>query len=178
MILLDLFHNMICLYDSWTNKSSKIDLDGYSKPFHSFRKFQHKRAKRASGGIIIYVKDELRHGIKLIKNDTDALIWLKLEKSFFNTLNDRYILAVYIPPEHSPVYNILDIDLFSKMETEISFYQKLGEVYLIGDLNSRTGRKPDYIVDDSQLSDFDDDFSPDTPIRRHSEDNLCNRFGD
>ena len=76
------------------------------------------------------------------------------------------------------MYNILDIDLFSKMETEISFYQKLGEVYLIGDLNSRTGRKPDYIVDDSQLSDFDDDFSPDTPIRRHSADNVCSRFGD
>ena len=29
-----------------------------------------------------------------------------------------------------------------------------------------------------QLNDFDDDFSPDTPIRRQSADNVCNRFGD
>ena len=49
---------------------------------------------------------------------------------------------------------------------------------MIGDLNSRTGRKPDYIVDDPILTDIEDDFSPDTPVQRHSADNGCNRFGD
>ena len=76
------------------------------------------------------------------------------------------------------MYNLIDIDLFRKMEDEISFYRDKGEVYIIGDLNSRIGKKPDYIVDDLQLNDFDDDFSPDTPIRRQSADNVCNRFGD
>ena len=48
----------------------------------------------------------------------------------------------------------------------------------MGDLNSRTGRKPDYIADDLQLNDFDDEFSYVTPMRQQSADSACNRFGD
>lgn len=155
-------YDIICLYETWTNKSSEIDINGYSKPFHSYRRYQHRRAKRASGGIIIYVKNELRDGVKLVKNDLDTLIWFKLEKSFFKTVNDRYVLAAYIPPENSPVYNILDIDLFSKIETEINSYSEIGEVYLIGDLNARTGKKPDYIINNIKLNNFEIDFSADT----------------
>ena len=72
-------------------------------------------------GIIFYIKNELRHGIKVVQNDTDSFIWFKLEKSLFNTLNDRFILAAYIPPEHSPVYDVIDIDLFSKAEMKFRF---------------------------------------------------------
>lgn len=97
-----------------------------------------------------------------MKNDLDTLIWFKLEKSFFKTVNDRYVLVAYIPPENSPVYNILDIDLFSKIETEINSYSEIGEVYLIGDLNARTGKKPDYIINNIKLNNFEIDFSADT----------------
>lgn len=82
---------------------------GYSKPIHSFRRFRNRRAKRASGGLIIYIKDELRKGIKLVKNDIDSIVWIKLEKQFFCTKNDRYIVAAYIPPENSPMHDIYNI---------------------------------------------------------------------
>ena len=52
----------------------------------------------------------------MIKNDIDSIMWIKLEKSFFNITNDRYIIATYIPPENSPVYNIVNIDLFRKID--------------------------------------------------------------
>ena len=69
-------YQIICLSETWTNKSSKIDLKGYSKPIHSYRRFQNRRAKRASGGIIIYIKDDIRQGVKLVKNEIDCVVWL------------------------------------------------------------------------------------------------------
>ena len=53
---------LVLLQETWTSKKSKIDIDGFSNPIHSFRKVQNRRAKRNSGGIIIYIKDSIRKG--------------------------------------------------------------------------------------------------------------------
>ena len=51
--------------------------------------------------------------------------------------------------------------------------------YLIGDLNSRIGKRCDFIDHDSILPDFDYDiFSLDTPLKRSSMNSVENRFGD
>lgn len=116
--------------------------------------------------------------MKLVKNDNDSIIWIKFEKHFFKTKNNRYVVAAYIPPENSPVHDLYNIDFFHKIETEISYYSQFGEVYLIGDLNSRTGRKCDYIDNDSVFGDLEDSsINPDTPSRRQSVDCISNRFG-
>jgi hypothetical protein len=70
----------VCLSETWTNKKTNIELNGYKNPIHSYRKFQNRRARRASGGIIIYIKNDIRKGVKLVKNDTDCIVWLKLDK--------------------------------------------------------------------------------------------------
>ena len=70
-----------------------------------------------------------------------------------------------------------DVDLSRKLKTEIGLYSQKEDVYLIGDLNSRTGRK-NFIVDDIVLLDFEDTLSIETPMRRCSLDRGSNRFGD
>ena len=161
------------LYETFTTKNSKVELSGYSKPIHSYRRFRNHRAERASGGMIIYIKDEMRKGIKLVKNEIDSIIWIKLEKTFFCTPNDRFIAAAYIPPENSPLHDTYNIDFFQTLENDINHYEQYGEVYLIGDLNLRIGRKHDYINYDSILTEIEDDsIQIDTPIRRLSMDNV------
>ena len=86
-----------------------IELTGYSNPIRSFRRFLNKKAKRASSGLLIYIKDILRKGIKLIKNEIDSIVWIKLEKDFFQTKSDRYIAAVYIPPVNFPSHNFFQV---------------------------------------------------------------------
>ena len=88
--------------ETWTNKSSNIDLKGYSKPVHSYRRYQHKRAKRSSSGLIIYIWDTFRNGIKVIKNRYDWLVWLKLDKHHFRMTSDVYLAVTYVAPENSP----------------------------------------------------------------------------
>ena len=41
--------------------------------------------------------------------------------------------------EDSPAYNTVNVNLFDVLENDITFYQKLGSVYVSGDLNSRVG---------------------------------------
>ena len=117
--------------------------------------------------------------MKFVKNDNDSIVWIKLEKHYFCTRNDRYIVAAYIPPENSPLHDLYNINFFQKIETEVSHFSQFGEVYLIGDLNSRIGKRCDFIDHDSVLPDFDYDiFSLDTPLKRLSMDSVVNRFGD
>jgi hypothetical protein len=59
---------IIFLNETWTNKSSKLELNGYKLyMYHSFRKYQNKRAKRSNGGILPYVKNSIVKGEKLVK---------------------------------------------------------------------------------------------------------------
>ena len=105
-------YDIICLSETWTSKNSVINLKGYSNPIHSYRKYRHKRAKRSSGGIIVYIRDSIRKGIKMVKNEVDCLVWLKLEKCFFQNEEDVYIAITYVAPENSPYHDISNHDIF------------------------------------------------------------------
>ena len=116
------------MQETWTTRHSDIELDGYSHPIHSFRRFQNKRA---SGGLIIYIKDNIRKGVKLIKNEVDCLIWLKFDKCFFQFSEDIYLCVAYIPPENSVFHNMFDGDIFRLLEDDISFYHIFTIKYIL-----------------------------------------------
>ena len=106
------------LYESWTNSCCNTDLNCYI--CHNFyRKFQHRNARRSSGGIVLLYKDYLKDGIEIIKNRYDTVIWLKLDKVFFNVDEDIYVCGTYIWGADSPVYNTLSVDLFDVLEQDI-----------------------------------------------------------
>ncbi|MEW8546197.1 MAG: endonuclease/exonuclease/phosphatase family protein, partial [Candidatus Thiodiazotropha sp.] len=170
-------YDIICLIETWTTKTSQIEITGYKTLVHSYRKFVNKRAKRASGGLIIYVKNSIYKGVKLVKNEIDCIIWFKLEKEFFNLEEDIYIGAAYIVPENSAVHAVYDVDFFLKLEEDISFFANKGKVLLMGDLNSRTGTKNDFINTSQDRTDSYL-FSNETPSTRVSMDRTVNRFGD
>ena len=170
-------HDIICLTETWTSKNSRIELNGYSNPIHSYRRFKNRRAKRSSGGIIVYIKDDIRQGIKLVKNNVDCLIWIKLEKNFFSIEEDIYIGITYIAPENSPIHDIYSVDIFKTIQDDTSFFLQHGKVFLLGDLNSRTSTKTDFIEHDRPMR-HEYHIEADAPIPRFSLDNGTNRFGD
>ena len=63
------------LYESWTQKKSDIDINGY-KCFNLYRKFQNRRANSYSGGIVLYIRDSISDGVKLVRNHYDCIIWI------------------------------------------------------------------------------------------------------
>lgn len=80
-ISVTLKYDIVCLSETWTNSNSFIDKNGYCNHIHSFRKY---RLRRASGGVIIYIKNVICKGVKLVCKDVDYLVWLELDKYFFS----------------------------------------------------------------------------------------------
>ena len=81
-----------------------------------------------------------------------------------------YVAVAYIAPENSPVHNLYDIDIFKVIQDDISFFQNRGRVFLLGDLNSRTSTKSDFIDNDRPIDIQYDENEVDTPIPRSSMD--------
>ena len=169
-------HDIIFLSESWTNDRSNIELNGYVS--HNFyRKFQHKNARRNSGGIVLLYKKSLEPGIKIVRNNHDTLIWIKLDKQFFKFDEDLYLCGVYMWGENSPISQITGIDLFQTLQDDIFYFEKLGTV-IIGDFNGRVSNKLDYVQYDANIRNVDSfDYNPDVPLPRASVDKVSNSQG-
>ena len=66
---------------------------------------------------------------------------MKLDKLYFGLYKDLYPCVQYIAPRHSPSYIILDDghDRHDKFSNEIDNFSTMGDVAIIGDLNSGVG---------------------------------------
>lgn len=140
-------YDVIFLLETWTNQDSIVDFDGY-KSHNFYRKFQHKKARRCSGGIVLYCRESIAKDITVVRNHFDTIIWIKIDKDFFRIESDIFICATYIWGQDSPAYNVVNSNLFEIIESDIHYYQTLGTVLIAGDMNSRVGRKADYILYD------------------------------
>ena len=80
---------------------------------------------------------------------------MKLEKRCFGLFKDIYLCAQYIAPRNSPLYTVSEDgqDRHDQLSNDIDIYSALGDVAIIGDLNSRVGlhQETHYDIDiDSQ----------------------------
>ena len=89
-----------------------LELNGYTT-YNFYRKFQHRRANRRSGGVIVYVRNEIKDGIAVVKNQY-TIIWLKCNKNIFDISADYYVGV-----ENSPVYTVIDVDLYDVLQNDI-----------------------------------------------------------
>ena len=130
-------YDIFCISETHLDKTDIVDLPGYT----FFTKHRLQQYKRKSGGIGIYVKDELVSCIETLSNNSEYILWLSIKLNSHDS--DRIILgAMYIPPENS---RFLTDERLSELENEIS--EKCSTykyVYLAGDTNGRTGTLRDY----------------------------------
>ena len=173
-----LFQNdIVILSESWTEEYFDYELPNFVS-FNFHRKFKSKKARRNSGGIVVYVRDYVSRGVKIISNRFDTLIWLKLQKSFFDIDDDIYLCGTYLWPDESPAAKYYNVNLFDVLQEDIFYYDQIGTVLIAGDFNARTGSKPDFIVSDSTISEPDEnDYLFDTACSRASQDKTCNARG-
>lgn len=123
----------------------------------------------------MYNKDTLKSGISITENHIDTIVWVKLDKKFFNLDEDVFICGTYIWVEESPAYNIVNVTLFDLLECDVTRYKELGSVFVCGDFNSRFVSRNDYITHDIHSVYIDNiDYIPDTPLVRASPDSSVN----
>ena len=114
-------------------------------------------ARRDSGGVLIYYRQDIGKGVQKVEKKMKDAIWLKLDKNYFGLNNDLYLCTVYIPPRNSPTYVVSDDgkDMHDTIAREIGIFSTLGDVAMIGDMNSRVGsiQEKHYGVDTDSRSD-------------------------
>lgn len=151
-------YDIFGLTETWTNKDTNIILPGY-RSFTSYATKGKRRKGRHSGGLILYIREDLfnKGFIQKIKT-TKNFIWLKLSKHAFNFSFDIYLCLLYIPPRIKSVCPEND-ETFDKLKQCIQEYSTKGKLVLMGDFNARTGSLNDFVELD-QLSRVDNDLLP------------------
>ena len=93
---------MIC--ESWSNALSDVDFNGYVR-IGKHRK-QKPKAKRQSGGLEMYIKKNISHGISIENWDFEDGLNLKFDADIFGWQKDVHLLFTYFKPINYSRHNI------------------------------------------------------------------------
>jgi hypothetical protein len=139
-------HDIIGLIETHAAPTDIVNISGYQSV--SVTRTKIKKARKHSGGIVVYIKNYLRPGAKIIEQTCSELVWLKLEKKYFHIGKDIYLAFTYITPSNSTYTRRAVLDVFSELEKGIARHSGDGNVVVMGDLNARTAIEQDYIARD------------------------------
>ena len=145
-------HDIISLVETHGDDNSPTNfnvLDDYST-FISNRK---KSGNKRHGGIVLLVKKQFvnNKAVTFYKSSTPDIVWLKLDRKYFNEKNDIFICTAYISPSNYSRKNDFSDDPYDILTMEIAKYSQKGDIILTGDFNSRTGIADDYIINDQNI---------------------------
>ena len=144
-------NDVVCITESWKCEAQiKLIEREISETFYiiySCRR-KNKRAKRDSGGIVVFIKNYLSDFIKTADNSDEDIIWLKVDRMYTNYEMDTFVCCAYISPKTSCRYAGDDRSKLDIVREGIIKYEEKGHVMLMGDLNCRTGTADDYISTD------------------------------
>ena len=158
----------------------QVNFEGYTS-FSLYRR-KNPRAKRASGGITLLVKEQLFQGVTICKCDDDRFLWWKLDRNFFGLTDDIFVCSVYLPPYTSKTYvsesNKDRINCFITFRDQLSYFGKKGKIILYGDFYARTGNLDDFAEDVSWVSNCRLGVSERVHVvRGNNRDHTVNKFG-
>lgn len=142
-LLQSLNPDIISLNETHLRRDDKIDFEGYSWFGHN--RMLHKRAKKASGGVGILVKNYLLDyfRIQVVDKSMDDIIGVRLEHRELQY--SLVIFSCYLPPEGS-TRGRDSVTFFTHLLAQV-YSLEADVIYLCGDFNSRISNKDDCIGD-------------------------------
>ena len=145
-------HDIIMFTESWTNELSDIDICGYDH-YDLHRKRKSKNAKRDSGGMIIYYKQELNNYVNFVKSDSDDIMWLKLSGDILPSGVDLYVCLLYAVPAGSSHNVYIETDVYDRFLLSLAEILNTNDgncdIMVAGDFNVHTQVLEDWIVEDN-----------------------------
>ncbi len=140
-------NDIIILTETHAKNNTEFDFPNFHYTNYA-RKYVHPNAPGPSGGIGIFIRDNIYEGINIYSSD-ECIVWIKLLKSYFGGLNDKLIACCYFTPDGSSyIHNtISNTNYFSILENELAKHGNYTDIYICGDLNARTGNKQETMCD-------------------------------
>ena len=120
--------DIIMCSETWltTTRKNNILIEGYTN-ICVCRKQSNRRAKRGSGGILIFIKDRFKDCIEVISNQSksDDRVWLQLHRNVLGTKEDIFICCLYVSPIRSTHIASRE-SIRNLLEEEIATYSNYG----------------------------------------------------
>ena len=141
--------DIIVFTETWLMAGqSAPSIVGYTA-FTFSRPTQHQR--RAQGGIAVYVRDALAGRVGEWHVCPQACFAILRVPGVLPSGRDLMLVACYIPPANSPHY---DAGVWQRLEERLGDAFAVGDPLIVGDLNARTGDRPDFPPDAATASSF------------------------
>ena len=172
-------NDILALVETHLGNDDYLNLDGFT--VKHFKRLKHKNARKASGGISVFIKNTISKGVQFLdtRNKNSEKCWIKLQKDELGLTNDIYICFAYISPNNSSFSKRQDTDAFQNIMADINKYVNKGKIMLLGDFNARTYNICENIIDDNDsFIPLPDDYVADVNIiPRVSQDMIINEYG-
>ena len=148
------FSDLIKNYDIFCTVETKLDMhDIISLQGYQYINCPRKQTVlRKSGGIGVYIKNELFDSVSHLESQSDYITWIKISKMYTNLEQDLLIGVCYVPPQSSRYYN--EDDMLQLEEEIMSFCSTYEYVYITGDFNAQTARIRDFTCTDASLDKY------------------------
>ena len=129
------------------NEIHELHVSGYNC-FNTCRPKSMQISSKVSGGLAVYVRDDIRRGVQKLSKGGSENICLKLNKEFFSTINDIYLVFSYCGPSNSQVIRRARLDVYDDLSQLLSEWANMGDLLVTGDFNTRVGQMFDYITEE------------------------------
>lgn len=141
-------HDVLVFTETWLSEGEDApELPGFAVAVNLPRRRKRQQAGvggGARGGIAVYVSDALASSATLLSTGLlGCYALLRLDRAV-GQLEDAFIFACYIPPEGSPALAGRGPEVWEALHGEVQDALRLGHVFVMGDLNARTGAFPDF----------------------------------
>ena len=174
---------VILLAETWLRDidMASLKIDNY-KIFYQNRGNMRRGSRRASGGLLALVRQDVVGGVNRLDIGNTDVMWIRFSHHYFDMDKDLCLGLLYFSPEHSTRHAHSDPDMHRTLEVQILQITEMGHnCLLVGDFNARTSNMLDFIAHDDN-----DGYIPlpetyvadtvDIPPRA-SEDQVTNEFG-
>ena len=139
-------YDIFCVCETKLDKYDSIELHGFT----FISQCRKQKFIRKSGGLGVFVRNELSEFITQEDSESDYIMWLKINKTAFKTNEDLYIGVVYVPPSDSRFNTIDETNIFNVEVANMCIDNKY--VFLMGDFNARVCNKDDFVDADDFLT--------------------------
>ena len=144
--ILKLENSIIFMSETWRVNLIRTNWDGDFQDFPKIAVKDYKKG-RSSGGNILFVRKSFLPNCEIIVRGAYH-VWCKLSKSIINNEDTNIFLrCVYIPPKDSRLINSGKVFNFDKLMKEVTRFDNLDKILMMGDMNSRVGSEDDFIRD-------------------------------
>ena len=171
------------LVETWGHRHVDFNVPDF-RFFELNRTVYKSTTKRASGGIIVYIRESLinQDSVVFLCTNSDDIIWLRLD-DITNLRENLFLCLCYNLPSGTSRQGLNEESIFDRISSYMVHLQSVSDkpcrFIICGDMNARVANMNDFVADDASrhIYALPDDYIVDNSVPRSSKDSKSNSNG-